>query len=60
MKLFWMVMLIITRKAMVMKNGLVVDNSTGEVIHMVRDKDSKEYNKKVTAHELRSRYKGRW
>ena len=60
MKLFWMVMLIITRKAEVMKTGVIVDSSTGEVIRMARDKDKKAYNKKVTSEELRSRYKGRW
>ena len=60
MKLFWMVMLIITRKAAVMKNGLVVDNATGEVLRMVRDKDKKEYNKTITAAYLRDIFKGRW
>ena len=60
MKLFWMVMLLVTRKAVRRRSGLIVDTDTGEIIHMVGEDDSKEYNKKITAPELKSKFKGQY
>ena len=60
MKLFWMVMLLVTRKAVRRRSGLIVDTTTGEIIHMVGEDDSKEYNKKIPAAELKSKFKGQY